>query len=215
MLVGCGGDIMVNTESQRTWTTQDMRQGTATVEEIEARKTWTLEHSKDYSIIGGKDDLTYLVRNRFVSAPNDIDLRTIERFIFHHGMFHGGIGLVLDRMHGRVYYDPRNFMFAIRPDLMPFSAEFMEDDLNKLIQTIEESGLFAWQEYYAGEFEEGVRDGGSGWAVGILFSDGSILRRGGSGDNRNYLPPEDEFAVLTDFIRTLGAEIIERHNLEN
>ena len=214
MLVGCGlGDAMGITGRQRTWTTQDMRQGTATEEEIEAWKTWALEHSKDYSRIGGRYNLTYLIRGRFVSAPNDIDLQTIERFIFRHGMFFGGIGLVLDRMHGRVYYNPRLAMVD-RLNSIPFSAEFMESDLNKLIQTIEESGLFNWQEYYAGEFEEGL-DGGSSWVVGILFSDGSILRRGGSGDNRNYLPPEDEFAVLTNFIRTLGAEIIERHNLEN
>jgi len=197
-----------NTRRQRAWTSEDMRQGTATIEELEHRMAWTLEHSNDY----GKNNLRYLVRGRFVSPANDIDLQTIERFIFEHGMFHGGRGLVIDRMHGRVYYNPH---FAMVQSLqhVPFSGEFTEDDLNKLIQAIEESNLLNWREYNAGRFDERVEDGGSGWAVGILFSDGSILRRGGSGDNRNYLPPVHQYEILTSFIETLGAEIIERHNL--
>ena len=214
MLVGCGGDVMGITGRQSTWTTEDMRQGDATMEEIEAWKTWTLEHSKNYSRIGGRYNLGYLRRGRFVSPPNDIDLQTIERFIFTHGNHDfGGIGLVLDRMHGRVYYSPH---CHYRVESLHFeqllSAEFVEDDLNKLIQAIKESNLLAWRERYVRYASRRVEDGhGDTWRVGILFSDGSILRRMGSGD----IPPEDEFAVLTDFIRTFGGEIMERHNLEN
>jgi len=82
-----------------------------------------------------------------------------------------------------------------------------------LIQTIEESGLRDWQEVYRGESRPRVLDGGSSWLVGILFSDGSIMRRRGSGNVTN-IPPEmeNEFAILTNFVRTLGAEIMERHD---
>ena len=187
----------------------------ASAEEQEAWKAFTIERSSTYNrYIRNRYDLIYLIRENFVPAACDTDLQTIERFIFYHGTFWGGFGIAIDRMHGMVYYDPHEAGIVTRIRSVLFSAEFIEEDLSRLIRAINESGLREWQEYYAGEFDDYKKDGGSFWAVGILFSDGTILRRGGSGDI-NYLPPENEFAILTDFVRTLGAEIRERHALTN
>jgi len=176
-------------------------------EEHEAWKAWTIERS---STASDRYNLNYIIREDFVPAAYDIDMQTIERFIFFHGGFHQGFGLVIDKMHGMVYYN-RSFALVQHLDIIPFYAEFIEEDFTRLLQVIEESGLRDWQECYCGESRENVVDGGSSWVVGILFADGSILRRTGHGEhgNTDYIPPE--FAILTNFVRTLGAEIIERH----
>ena len=194
---------------------EDM-ENTRTIIDAERRKAWTLEWSREDwrdsgFHFGGRNNLDYIIRGSFVPAAYDIDLQTIERFVFTHGGFFSVVGLVIDRMHGRVYYDPSSFAEFL--PAMRFSAGFRESDLSRLINAIEKSNLRNWQEFYTGEFD-GAEDGGRSWSVGILFSDGSILRRGGSGD-RNYRPPEDEFSILFNFIETMGAEIIRRHGLEN
>ena len=182
------------------------------VEEREEWKAWTIEQSQTGR---RRYDLGFLTSGNFVPAANDIDLQTIERFIFTHGGFHSGFGIAIDRMHGMVYYDPHSSHFVHRlNNNNRFYAEYIEEDFTRLIQAIEESGLRDWHGCYCGEFDRYIADSGLGWSVGILFADGSILRRRGSGrhGNTDWLPPEDEFAILTSFVRTLGAEIIERHN---
>jgi len=114
-----------------------------------------------------------------------------------------------------VYFNPSSARVT-RLNSIPFYAEFKDEDLSRLIQAIEESGLRDWHEVYRGEFERYATGGIGSWSVGILFADGSILRRRGNGMQRNtdWLPRRTEFEILTDFARTLGAEIIERHDLD-
>jgi len=46
-----------------------------------------------------------------------------------------------------------------------------------------------------------------------LFSDGTMMRRRGSGDfGGDFYPPAGAFNIITSFIDTLGAEVRERHN---
>ena len=209
MLTGCGH----NQYEVEAIGDEDL-EDTRTSIDAERQKAWTIEWSNTYHefmSLGGRYNLRYITHGNFVPASYDIDLQTIERFVFTFGGLRG-IGLVIDRMHGRIYYNPYlNFVEFI--DGIPFHTNFRGEDLSRLINAIERSNLHNWQEFYAGEVDRGVEDGGTSWRVGILFSDGTILRRGGGG-HRNYLPPEDEFAILFNFIETLGAEIIQRHGLE-
>jgi len=71
-------------------------------EEQDRWKAWTLSRSR----ASGKNDLGYIIRENFVPAAYDIDLQTIERFIFFYGGSFHGIGIVIDKMHGMVYYSP-------------------------------------------------------------------------------------------------------------
>ena len=180
--------------------------------ELEILRNWALETSREGR---GRYIIDYILRSNLAPANNDVDMRTIERFVYYDGVFDFGHGFVLDRMHGRVYYEPnsRNIhhINAIR-----YSADFIEEDLERLIQAIEESGLRNWQEVYRGELVEGATGGGNTWAIGILFSDGTVMRRRGSGEFNapDGLPPLDQWAILTNFINTIGAEIQERHNAE-
>ena len=157
-------------------------------------------------------DISYLthrpIHYPFTPAAADVDLRTIERFAF---IFRDGF--VLDRMHGRVYYHPNRFT-PTRLDMIDFSAELIEQDFDRLIQVIEKSGLRDWDEYYTGEIIP-IAFGNTGrWTLGIEFSDGTMLRRSGSGMLDDFFPPLDQFAILTDFVSTIGTEIQERHNAE-
>ncbi|MDR2183656.1 MAG: hypothetical protein LBE55_05730, partial [Clostridiales bacterium] len=54
------------------------------------------------------------------------------------------------------------------------------------------------------------------WRLGILFSDGTVLRRSGSGFSGlgDFFPPDGQFDILNDFIMTIGTEIQERHAAE-
>jgi hypothetical protein len=160
--------------------------------------------------------LNYIVVGNFIPAPADADLQTIERFVFHSGTSHFGFGLAIDIAHGRVYYEPNGGSFGegiLWLHTVDFFANFIEDDLIRLIQAIEASGLRNWDEFYQGEFDDFVEGGGTLWRVGIEFSDGTIMRSGGSG-HTDFHPPLDQFNILTDFISTIGAEIEERHAAE-
>jgi len=62
------------------------------------------------------------------------------------------------------------------------------------------------------EYAEGGR---RSWMIGIKFSDGTMLRRSGSGmDWTNVASSTDQLAILTDFISTIGAEAQLRHEAE-
>jgi len=160
-----------------------------------------------------KNHVDYILSGSYTPADRDIDLHRIERFVFSYLIAWplDGYGLIIDRaVQGRVYY---GFPITIRLDNIEISAEFKEDDLNRLIRAIEESGLRDWDEHYQGEFF-GDGGGGSRWRLGILFDDGTMLRRGGEGMDAATFPPDSQFEIFTDFILTLGAEIEARHNAE-
>jgi len=197
-------EVTINEDLEDTRTSIDM----------ERIKAWRLEWSiNELHLIGGKYNLDYIFSGFTIPANYDVDWQTIERFAFAYRGFHGSVGFVIDRMHGRVYFDP--FPDVRFLNVMQYFANFRKEDLARLINVIERSNLRNWQEFYEGEFNEVILDGSAppSWEMGILFANGSILRSGGRGD-RNYLPPEDEFAILFNFIETLGEEIIQRHELE-
>jgi len=152
-------------------------------------------------------NLFYLTHDYFTPAPDDTDLRTIERFI----SIGGRHTLVIDRAHGRAYYDPWNWVPLL--DMIQYSAAFIEEDLDRLIQMIEESEMQTWKENYAGGIDPDIIGGAYIWRVGIEFSDGTILRRGGGG-HYNNIPPQHQWRVLVAFLDALGEEIMERHAAE-
>ena len=175
----------------------------------EGRAAWLLERDKrivDYIISGG-----------YTPADRNVDLRTIERFVFSgRGSWHFlGYGLVIDILHNdRVYFSPPGEGGITHLEFAEYSAEFRDDDLDRLILAIEESGLLDWNPTYEREFiPYGDAETGP-WRVGILFSDGTMLRREGWLIADEGHPPEEQFRILSDFVQTLGQEIIERHNAE-
>jgi len=184
-----------------------------TEEQIEAQRIRMEERRRT--------NVDYIIRGNFTPAADDIDLRTIERFVFAEGSFFGGSGFVLDRMYGRVYYEPSGGSMGLTIvwlDEVQFSATYAEEDLDRLIQAIEESNLRDWEEVHSGGADEHPlpEDGGVSWQVGILFSDGTMLRRSGYGTFwRDVASLPDQFAILTDFIKTIGAEIELRHEAES
>jgi len=208
-IIETGGDNEMNDITDRLMTETEM-------DEI---RNWTREWSKDDSRFGGKNNLEYILTSPFAPALGDTDLLTIERFVFVAGNFHGGHGLVIDRMYGRIYYEPRQSsgshgLSVLRLESVEVSAEFIEDDLKRLIQVIEAANLRAWQEHYEGRIDRNAEDGGESWNIGILFSDGTILRRSGSGMFDDFFPPQDQWTILINFIEEMGEEIQQRHQAE-
>ena len=159
-----------------------------------------------------KTNVEYIIRGNYTPAAEDVDLNTIERVVFYDSFgISGGYGLVIDRMYGRVYYNSE-FSSVEMLEFIPFSADFIEEDITRLIQIIDETNLIDWDVDYSSGVDENVEDGQRAWMIGILFSDGTMLRRSGGG--MSYLEASsspEEFAILTDFIKTMGAEIEERH----
>jgi len=178
-----------------------------TEEEIEAQRILMEEHRRK--------NVEYIIRGDFTPAADDIDLHTIERVVFVDSIdMEGGHGFVLDQMYGRVYYDPMT-SFVDMLEFIPYSSEFRDEDLSRLIQVIEESDLRDWEEHYTGRIDEYAEGGGRSWVIGLLFSDGTILRRSGSGmAYTDVASSPDQLAILTDFIKTIGAEIELRHEAE-
>ena len=186
----------------------------------EQREIWRLEDEEWF-----RTNLTYIFGNPAQGRINpstegaeQADLQTIERFVFASGSVHAGIGLVIDVLHGRVYFNPRtgsNGFGIFRLESPSHShAEFKDYDLERLIRAIEESGLRDWPEVIIGErderYERTEDGGGGGWLVGIQFPDEVFLIRGGGG-----IPSEAQWRIFRDFIDTLGQEIMERHAAEN
>ena len=183
-------------------------------EEKERGRIWAMEQSH----ASGRTNLSYIFRSSLFHAPYDVDMQTIERFIFSSGSFEFADGFVLDRMFGRVYTAPMGSFQESRIQLSHFeySAEFIQQDLDRLIEVIEKSDLRNWQEDYLGEIEEDTWGGRRGWNVGILFSNGTVMLRGGGGIGgaTDFFPPMEQWNILSDFVTTIGKEIQERHNAE-
>ena len=158
-----------------------------------------------------KTDLAFLVRGSYTPASDDVDFHKFERFIFYVNINAGGYGLVIDRRFSMVYYDPYHFtVWWLRSNR--YSAQLHESDVSRFVKNMDDSGLRYWESHYSGE--QVTATGSKAWALGILFGDGTILRRSGSGECENSFPPGDQFSLLNDFVRELGAEVIERHKAE-
>jgi len=150
------------------------------------------------------------------TAPADIDLQTIEMFVFSIGSSSRGHALAIDRRNDKVYFDPRAGSFGESIwwfEHVPYSADFTEEDLAQLIQAIEQSNLRDWPEHTDSD------NGGSyNLTVSMQFSDGTILRRSVSDFWLNPFLRQDELSIsigaLNNFIITLGAEIQKHHMLE-
>jgi len=159
------------------------------------------------------DNPSYILNGTdFPVASNDIDMATIKRFVFSFADLHSGHSLVVDKMYGGVYFCNWSNLRYMSLSSMPFSATFTQQDLDRLILAIEESDLRHWQENYEGE--RGQDHQFFYWSLGIEFADGSLMRRSGSG-SWDYSPPEHQWDIFTNFINTMGEEIMERHNAEN
>jgi len=162
------------------------------------------------------NNIEHIIEGDYVPANRNVDLRTIERFVFYESaVYCNEMTFVIDIMHDNVYYDPGGF----RPTLsnIRYSAEFRDEDLERLIIMIEASGMRDWEVCYLEEevlwADCALIDGGFGsdWGIGILFSDGTMLRSRGCNVTH---PPEEQFRILTDFVEKMSEEIIDRHNTE-
>jgi len=187
--------------------------------EITFSDTW-LESERQRIVKLRSNDLDYILNSSFFPQLDidNVDLQTIHRFIFRNG-FDGSVhGLVIDRKNDRAFYEQINPMFYRNLQFASYSAQLTCGDLDKLIQATQDSNLLQWQERYEGRVDPNIRGNHDSWTIGILFTDGTVLRRSGSGlsmDNAGIFPPEDEWDVMLDFVRALGQEIIERHAAEN
>ena len=158
-------------------------------------------------------DIEYIIRGSYTPADRNADLRNIERFVYAINRAPHGEIFVLDKLHSdRVYYSPFELIETL--EHIRYSSEFRQADLERLIVAIEASGLRDWETFYDGENDTSlpISAQGSPWDIGILFTDGTMLRRSGRGDIGSH--PETGWGELRDFIATIGAEIEERHNAE-
>jgi len=154
-----------------------------------------------------RTNVEHVIRGGYTPADIDVDFQNIERFVFMRGSEHSGTGFVLDKMHGRVYFNPRRQIVDML-EFIPYSTVFREEDLERLIVAIEEARLRDWDYLY--ENEPSDPRSGWGWQIGILFSDGTMMRRAG----RNSTPPVEQWDILNDFVLSIGEEIQERHCAE-
>ena len=166
-----------------------------------------------------RDSVRYIVQGGIRPARMDADFGTIERVVFVRsvGIFGHGFGFVIDRTHGRVFYNPEiwNVLSLTRESRTGrhnIYADFREEDLARFVEAAEKANVRGWRESL-GSFHGNTQPGQ--WRLGIEFSDGSIMRRGGGGESDIGIPPEYPYSILTDFIKEIGAEIIERHNAES
>ena len=161
------------------------------------------------------NNVQFIVDGDYTPAPSYVDFNNIERVVFFEAVGINGFGLVLDRTHGRAFYDPSNWnVFYLNPNSARTIASFRESDLDRFIEIIEKANVREWQTFFTGSPSPDnmpIRN----WQLGILFSDGTILRHGGIGDGSNGIPPIDQYAILTNFIRTIGTEIVDRSRKEH
>ncbi|MCL2387352.1 MAG: hypothetical protein FWC89_07385 [Defluviitaleaceae bacterium] len=200
-------NILGTEVQEREFVMTDERLAEIKVQEQRQRE-WTIEHSRNR----GRYDLGYIVRgNNFVSASNDVDFQTIERFVFSYGGHFHGNGFVFDMINEKIYYNP-SFAYATRLNSMLY-ADIEDGDFDRLIKALEKSNIRDWEESYRSPVDRFTEDGGMSWQIGILFSDGTMMRRRGSGDfGGDFYPPAGAFNIITSFVDTLGAEVRERNN---
>ena len=162
---------------------------------------------------------TAVLSSNYTPAAVDVDLRTMGRFVFSNdisGMGGDGYSFILDAIFGKIYYEPHGARAFDRLNFVTFSSELKEQDKERLIEAIEESGFRNWEVRYQGDpLPEMVMGSVPSWTIGILFDDGTIMRRRGGGFGALAFPPDGQFDILSNFIRTLGAEIAERHEAES
>ncbi|MDR2600602.1 MAG: hypothetical protein LBC73_10065 [Oscillospiraceae bacterium] len=144
----------------------------------------------------------------FDRARRNADLRGIELFVFSYNSTSEKYGFVLDRRRGGwVYYDTD----TSTPSRLKFFVELEDNDFKRLINVIEESGLRDWEDIYYDNsiaFDDASR---FSWSVGMKYYSNKMFNLRGRGNSSEGHPPEEQFSVLTDFIKTIGAEIMERH----
>jgi hypothetical protein len=168
------------------------------------------ERFREFNEERQKTRLGYIIEGPYTPAVGDMDLQRMERFVFSSSNNTWGYGLVIDKRHGRVYYEP-NHSVVWDLDQNSFSAAYTDQDLDRLIAAIEESGLLDWDDYYLGHNDGTTAS--SGWSFGMLFDDGTMLRRGGSGMVGGS-PPDGQLRVFLDYVRSMGEEIEARHHAE-
>jgi len=163
----------------------------------------------------GRNNLRHIIYGNFTPAADDVDLNTIERFVFADNINAFGYSVVIDGRHGRVYFSPHfSTIYMNIGSHSHYSATFIEEDLTRLIQAIEDSNFRNWQERYSSS-RPAQNTSSRAWRIGIQFTDGTMLRSRGDGMFEDAFPPDGEFDIFADFVRTLGDEIIERHNAES
>jgi len=162
-----------------------------------------------------RNDMSYIFVSDLDIAPRNVNLCTIERFVFSSGVPAGrSFNVVIDRMFGGVHHSDQ-LLIHRRLYRAPFSAEFIDDDLIRLIEAIENSNMRNWPEHHEGTIIPNTTGGPHFWRIGIEFSDGSVMRRSGSGDFEDHFPPQEQWDTFMGFINSFAQEIIERHNAEN
>ena len=178
--------------------------------EEEASVPWAIELSHSQ----GRYRLNFMLDSDITRSACDVDFQTIERFLFSFGDFGTGHGFVLDRLHGMVHFN--NVTRSALGLPLRYRSEFRQEDLDRLAHTLDEANVRNWLEDYRGrELGENVMGDGESWSVAMIFSDGTLMRRQGQGFYDDFFPPQHEWDILTNFINTIGAEIIDRHHAEN
>jgi hypothetical protein len=124
------------------------------------------------------NNVDYITSGTYTPADRDADMLTMVRFVFAQTTaWPDGYGLAIDMLHNnRVYFNP-SLAVVGGLDFVEISAEFIEDDKERLIEAIEESGVRDWQPVY--EWDASFGDGAGRWSLGIKFADGTIMRRTG------------------------------------
>jgi len=160
-------------------------------------------------------NLDYIVKGDFVAAHEPVDLQTLERFVFYLGENSTGISIIFDWQNNTVHYSPFTAVLYSNTSLSHLdpTAAIANDDLTTLIEAITESNLLQWDELYAGR-EDRFSTFSRAWSLGILFSDGTMLRRSGYGEFEDGLPPQEEWSTWISFVRSFGEEITERAKAE-
>ncbi|MDR2546495.1 MAG: hypothetical protein LBC96_03160 [Lachnospiraceae bacterium] len=160
--------------------------------------------------IGNEIDVHFIVRSKeYTPAASDMDFHRIERFVFAHNIGGYGYGIVIDKTYGRTYFTPHYAaVWALTKDM--YFAEYIEQDMEGLINILEEVCIRDWETDYVG-YNPG--SGSDAWWIGALFDDGTIMRRSGSGsvDGR---PPYKQLEVFLEYVYAMGVDIETRHYAE-
>jgi len=135
------------------------------IQEERTLSPWFVEYVEQRRIT----NVEHVIRGDYTPADRDIDLRRIERFVFFDNINAGGYGFVLDRLHNnRVYYDSSSTAVE-RLGSFPYSTEFREEDLDRLIAAIEQSGLRDWDYHYTHSNRNAPVTASRAWMVGIFI----------------------------------------------